>query len=130
MLKKIQRLIAATVIIYTILLLTIIGAFIYTQSNIFLKSAELLEKEQRMMIIKDMQNTKVTYLVLSFLFISIAIIISKVLSKLVIALYDVTANSVEGEDQVIAGKCLDVWDKMYEFNVGLARSLTEQMLCV
>lgn len=52
------------------------------------------------------------------------------LSKLVIALYDVTANSVEGEDQVIAGKCLDVWDKMYEFNVGLARSLTEQMLCV
>ena len=50
--------------------------------------------------------------------------------KLVIALYDVTANSVEGEDQVIAGKCLDVWDKMYEFNVGLARSLTEQMLCV
>lgn len=52
------------------------------------------------------------------------------LSKLVIALYDVTSNSVEGEDQVIAGKCLDVWDKMYEFNVGLARSLTEQMLCV
>ena len=52
------------------------------------------------------------------------------LSKLVIALYDVTANNVEGEDQVIAGKCLDVWDKMYEFNVGLARSLTEQMLCV
>ena len=52
------------------------------------------------------------------------------LSKLVIALYDVTANSVEGENQVIAGKCLDVWDKMYEFNVGLARSLTEQMLCV
>lgn len=52
------------------------------------------------------------------------------LSKLVIALYDVTANSVNGEDQVIAGKCLDVWDKMYEFNVGLARSLTEQMLCV
>ena len=52
------------------------------------------------------------------------------LSKLVIALYDVTANNVEGEDQVIAGKCLDVWDKMYEFNVGPARSLTEQMLCV
>ena len=52
------------------------------------------------------------------------------LSKLIIALYDVTANSVDGEDKVIAGKCLDVWDKMYEFNVGLARSLTEQMLCV
>lgn len=52
------------------------------------------------------------------------------LSKLVIALYDVTANSVDSEDQVIAAKCLDVWDKMYEFNVGLARSLTEQMLCI
>lgn len=41
------------------------------------------------------------------------------LSKLIIALYDVTANSVDGEDKVIAGKCLDIWDN-YRLEKGCA----------
>lgn len=32
------------------------------------------------------------------------------------------------EDLMIANRCLDVWDKMYENNIGMARNLTEQML--
>ena len=52
------------------------------------------------------------------------------LLKMVLGLYDETANSQEAMDIDISLKCLDVWDKMYEKNVGMARSLTEQLLTV
>lgn len=52
------------------------------------------------------------------------------LLKMVLGLYDETANSKDAMDIEISLKCLDVWDKMYEKNVGMARSLTEQLLNV
>ena len=52
------------------------------------------------------------------------------LLKLIFELYDETVNSAREEDKDIARKCLEVWDKMYEKNIGMARSLTEQMLCI
>ena len=52
------------------------------------------------------------------------------LLKMVLGLYDETANSKDAMDVEISLKCLDVWDKMYEKNVGMARSLTEQLLNV
>ena len=52
------------------------------------------------------------------------------LLKMVLGLYDEAANSKDAMDIEISLKCLDVWDKMYEKNVGMARSLTEQLLNV
>jgi hypothetical protein len=52
------------------------------------------------------------------------------LLKMVLGLYDETTNSQDATDIEISLKCLDVWDKMYEKNVGMARSLTEQLLNV
>ena len=52
------------------------------------------------------------------------------LLKLIFELYDETVNSAREEDKDIARKCLEVWDKMYEKNIGMARTLTEQMLCI
>ena len=49
---------------------------------------------------------------------------------MVLSLYDETTNSQDATDIEISLKCLDVWDKMYEKNVGMARSLTEQLLNV
>lgn len=49
------------------------------------------------------------------------------LLKMVLGLYDETANSENPTDIDISLKCLDVWDIMYEKNVGMARSLTEQL---
>ena len=135
MLKKIQRLIAATVIIYTILLLIIIGAFIYTQSNIYLKSAELLGNEKRMMIIKDMRNMKITYLILSFLFISISMLISKVLSKLVIAPSEELVKSaqaiIKGEDlekkPLAADQNRDQMDELLDMFTGMNADIKEHL---
>lgn len=50
------------------------------------------------------------------------------LSKLIIGLYDITATSNLEKDKIIARRCLDVWDKMYEFDVGMARTFTDQMI--
>lgn len=52
------------------------------------------------------------------------------LLKMVLGLYDKTANSKDARDIEISLKCLNVWDKMYEKNVGMARNLTEQLLTV
>lgn len=49
--------------------------------------------------------------------------------KLVFELYDDTATSNREEEKAIAKKCLELWDKMYEKNIGMARNLTDQMLC-
>lgn len=56
--------------------------------------------------------------------------VDEVLLKMVLGLYDETANSKDAMDIEISLKCLDVWDKMYEKNVGMARSLTELLLNV
>ena len=52
------------------------------------------------------------------------------LLKLIFELYDESVSGENDEDKDIARKCLDVWDRMYEKNIGLARNLTEQMLGV
>lgn len=51
------------------------------------------------------------------------------LLKMILGLYDETSNSINPDDVEISLKCLDLWDKMYEKNVGMARNLTEQLLC-
>lgn len=50
------------------------------------------------------------------------------LSKLIIGLYDVTASSKLNKDKAVAMECLNIWDKMYERNIGMARLLTYQMM--
>lgn len=50
------------------------------------------------------------------------------LSKLIIGLYDVVSSSNLEKDKNIARECLNVWDKMYECNVGMARLFTNQMM--
>ena len=50
------------------------------------------------------------------------------ISKLIISLYDITSVSNLEKDKAIACKCLNIWDKMYEYNAGMARLLTDQMM--
>lgn len=50
------------------------------------------------------------------------------LLKLILSLYDETVDSALAEDDAIAQRCLDIWDLMYEKNIGMARNLTEQLL--
>lgn len=50
-----------------------------------------------------------------------------VISRLIIQLYDEASNGLENEDEVLASKCLDIWDKMYEYDLGAAKRLTNQM---
>ncbi|MBM6931032.1 hypothetical protein H5999_08190 [[Clostridium] spiroforme] len=52
------------------------------------------------------------------------------ISKLIISLYDITSVSNLEKDKAIAFKCLNIWDKMYEYNVGMARLFTDQMMNV
>lgn len=47
------------------------------------------------------------------------------LSKLIIGLYDAAISSDCSET---ASECLDIWDEMYQHNVGMARTLTEKMM--
>ena len=48
--------------------------------------------------------------------------------KLIIGLYDITSVSGLEKDKTIACECLNIWDKMYECNIGMARLLTNQMM--
>ena len=50
------------------------------------------------------------------------------LINLIFCLYDKTSNDYTEESSIIASRCLDLWDRMYEKNVGMARSLTEQLM--
>lgn len=50
------------------------------------------------------------------------------ISKLIIGLYDITSTSNLEKDKTIACECLNIWDKMYECNVGMARLFTNQMM--
>lgn len=48
--------------------------------------------------------------------------------KLIIDLYDITSVSGLEKDKNIACECLNIWDKMYECNIGMARLLTNQIM--
>jgi hypothetical protein len=50
------------------------------------------------------------------------------LSKLTIALYDDTCNLTLDQYQQIAIQCLDIWDGMFERQIGSARLLTSKMM--
>jgi hypothetical protein len=49
------------------------------------------------------------------------------ISKMILELYDQTSD-ICSDDNAIAMKCLELWDTMYEKNIGLARNLTKEMV--
>lgn len=51
-----------------------------------------------------------------------------IMSKLIIGLYDQVSSSNTAENRVIANRCLDVWDLMYERNLGIAREFSNQIM--
>jgi len=50
------------------------------------------------------------------------------ISKLIISLYDETANSGKMADKQIADKCLDLWDIMFERQLGSVRKISRQLM--
>lgn len=50
------------------------------------------------------------------------------LSKLVIGLYDETSNSTQLQLKGISSSCLDLWDKMFEYQIGSSRRLSQEMM--
>jgi len=50
------------------------------------------------------------------------------ISKLIISLYDETANSSRMADKQIAGKCLDLWDIMFERQLGSVREVSRKLM--
>ena len=50
------------------------------------------------------------------------------ISKLIISLYDETANSSKMADKQIAGKCLDLWDIMFERQLGSVREVSRKLM--
>ena len=50
------------------------------------------------------------------------------ISKLIISLYDETANSSRITDKQIAGKCLDLWDIMFERQLGSVREVSRKLM--
>ncbi len=50
------------------------------------------------------------------------------LSKLVVELYDETEGKEEKEMKDIASECLDIWDKMFERQIGTIRLLSKEIL--
>lgn len=50
------------------------------------------------------------------------------ISKLVIGLYDETADSQLHEIQSVANNCLDIWDLMFEKQIGPIRQLSQQLM--
>ena len=50
------------------------------------------------------------------------------LSKLIISLYDKTANSSRMTDKQIADKCLNLWDIMFERQLGSVREISRQLM--
>lgn len=54
--------------------------------------------------------------------------IERDISKLIIALYDETATSDNGTDHNIAEKCLELWDVMFEKQIGQVRDLSRKLM--
>lgn len=50
------------------------------------------------------------------------------ISKLIIALYDESANSDKETEQKIAEKCLGLWDVMFEKQIGQVRDLSRKLM--
>lgn len=50
------------------------------------------------------------------------------ISKLIIFLYDETANSSKAADKQIATKCLDLWDIMFERQLGSVREVSRKLM--
>lgn len=50
------------------------------------------------------------------------------ISKLVMSLYDECANSRSPRDINYADKCLDIWDTMFEKQIGYTRELSHQLM--
>ena len=50
------------------------------------------------------------------------------ISKLIISLYDETANSSKLADKQIAEKCLDLWDVMFERQLGSVREVSRKLM--
>lgn len=50
------------------------------------------------------------------------------LIKLIVCLYAEVENSESEDNRVIANRCLDIWDEMYEKNIGAARELSEKLV--
>lgn len=50
------------------------------------------------------------------------------ISKLVIGLYDETSGSTYPELRNIAMECLDIWDLMFEKQIGPVRRLSQEMM--
>lgn len=50
------------------------------------------------------------------------------IAKLIIALYDETYNSYKDSDCKIAEKCLDLWDIMFEKQIGQVRELSRELM--
>ena len=50
------------------------------------------------------------------------------ISKLIISLYDETANSEKRADKQIAEKCLELWDIMFEKQLGSVREISRKLM--
>ena len=50
------------------------------------------------------------------------------ISKLIISLYDESANSERSSDKQIAEKCLELWDIMFEKQLGRIRKLSHELM--
>lgn len=50
------------------------------------------------------------------------------ISKLIMALYDETANSDVEIDKCVAEKCLELWDIMFEKQIGQVQYLSKQLM--
>ncbi len=54
--------------------------------------------------------------------------IENYISKLIIALYDESANSEKESDKKIAEGCLELWDNMFEKQIGQVRALSRELM--
>ena len=54
--------------------------------------------------------------------------IDESLTKLVIGLYDETYGNAQKHLKEISNICLDIWDKMFEYQIGSARRLSKEMM--
>jgi len=54
--------------------------------------------------------------------------VEEAISKLVIGLYDEVASSVSDEHKTIADECLDIWDLMFEKQIGAVRMLSKEIM--
>lgn len=54
--------------------------------------------------------------------------IERDLSKLIISLYDETSNTNRRTDKVIANRCLELWDTMFERQLGSVREISKKLM--